>query len=157
MATRRNLRRHLPLAGFGAAMLALAGCAAPVQVAQAPAGPIPPGQARIWFYREYEPSVSRNFANIDLNGARVATVPPFGAAIYRDVAPGHYLISPESMGSDVNQSKEIDLRPGQEVFAKVLADNTWVSGGDLNDYHRDTFYISLIPPEVARAQIALNR
>ena len=61
------------------------------------------------------------------------------------------------MGSDVNQSKEIDLRPGQEVFAKVLADNTWVSGGDLNDYHRDTFYISLIPPEVARAQIALNR
>lgn len=138
----------------GVAVLALAGCVQPMQMAQAPAGPIPPGQARIWFYRDYEPSVSRNFANIDVNGVRMASVPPVGRPLYRDVAPGHYLIAPESTGVDVGQSKQVDLGSGQEVFAKIQTDDTRVAGGDVNEYRRDTYYVWLMPPELARAQLA---
>jgi len=156
MATSPKLPCRLRHIACGA-LLALAGCAQSVQTAQAPAGPIPAGQARIWFYRDYEPSVSRNFANIDLNGARVLSISPSGGVIYRDVPPGHYHIAPESVGVDINQAKDIDLAPGQEAFAKLLADNSWVSGGDQTDFHRDTFYISLMPPDVARAQMAVAR
>jgi len=141
----------------GVALLALAGCAPQPQIAQAPPGPIAAGQARIWFYRDYEPSVSRNFANVDLNGARVATVPPYGGAIYRDIPAGHYHIAAESWGTDINQARDIDIGPGQEVFAKVLSDNTWASYGDKTAFQRDTYYIWLIQPDLARAQIAANR
>jgi hypothetical protein len=140
----------------GVAVLALAGCAQPVQVAQAPAGPIPPGQARIWFYRDYEPSVSRNFANIDVNGVRLASVPPAGGPAYRDVAPGHYVIAPESNGVDINQSRQVDLGPGQEAFAKIQTDDSRIAGGDVSEYRRDTFYVWLMAPDLARAQIAAN-
>jgi hypothetical protein len=100
--------------------LFFAGHVSQAQVAQVAAGSIPPGQARIWFYRDYEPFVSRNFALVDLNGARVASLPPAGGPVYRDVAPGHYRITPESWGTDINQSKEVDLAPGQEIYARSL-------------------------------------
>ena len=140
-----------------AALLGLAGCALQPQIVQAPPGPIAAGQARIWFYRDYEPSVSRNVANVDLNGARVATVTPVGTPIYRDVPAGHYLIAAESWGTDINQTRNVDLGSGQEVFAKILSDNTWASYGDKTSFQRDTYYIWLIPPDQARAQIAANR
>jgi hypothetical protein len=57
-------------------LLIVAGCAEPTATAQVP-GPIPAGQARVWFYRPYEPSESLNLALID-------------------VPPGHYHIAPES-------------------------------------------------------------
>jgi hypothetical protein len=136
-----------------AALLMLAGCAAQ-QLAQAPAGPIPQGQARIWFYRDYEPSVTMNNANIDLNGVRVLTLPAYGPALYRDVAPGSYLIAAESVGTDVNQNATMTLRPGQEIFAKVLDNPAWISGDDVAERHRDTYFIRLMAPDVARAQIA---
>jgi hypothetical protein len=106
--------RWLTHAAIIAAPLFFAGHFSQAQVAQVAAGSIPPGQARIWFYRDYEPFVSRNFASVDLNGARVASLPPASGPVYRDVAPGHYRITPESWGTDINQSKEVDLAPGQE-------------------------------------------
>lgn len=140
-----------------AALLAVTGCALQPQVAQAPPGPLAAGQARIWFYRDYEPSVSRNVANVDLNGARVATIAAVGTPVYRDVPAGHYLIAAESWGTDINQTRNVDLGSGQEVFAKILSDNTWASYGDKTSFQRDTYYIWLIPPDQARAQIAANR
>jgi hypothetical protein len=62
--------------GIAAGLWLLARCVEPQQMAAIPAGPIPPGEARIWFYRVYDPSLSRNLANVDLNGARVAGVSP---------------------------------------------------------------------------------
>ncbi len=136
--------------------LALAGCLRPVAApaAAAAVSAIPPGEARIWFYRDYEPSVSLNLAPVALNGARVGYVQPDGSAFYRDVPAGHYHITVESVGTDVNQSKDVDLAPGQEAFVKILAQGSWESGGDITAYHRDTFYVSLVPPQVARAELA---
>lgn len=136
--------------------LLLTACAVP-QPAQPRPGPIPPGAARIWFYRDYEPSVTMNDANVDLNGARVLTLPAFGPALYRDVAPGSYLIAAESVGVDTNQTKAVNLGAGQEVFAKIVDNADWVSGDDVSEKHRDTYYIKLIPPDVARRQMSAYR
>jgi hypothetical protein len=136
----------------GALVLVLAGCArvpAPPTVAT----PLTPGSARIWFYRDYEPSVSLNFANVSLNGVSAGSVEPYGNALYRDVAPGHYQIAVESGGTDVNQARDVDLSPGQEAFVKIQASDTWESGSDTDVYKRDTFYVRLMPPQVARIEL----
>ena len=65
--------------------------------------------------------------------------------------------SPFGVYTAGTQSSDVDLAPGQEIFAKVLADNTRVASGDTTDFVRDTFYLWLVPAEVARAQIAANR
>jgi hypothetical protein len=121
-----------------AAVLVLGGCTgiAPPAASSAASAPLGPGAARIWFYRDYEPSVSLNVANVALNGARAGSVQPDGGVFYRDVAPGHYHITVESYGADVNQDKDVDLAPGQEAFVKVLASD-WISG--FSGFRRDTF------------------
>lgn len=136
-----------------AGLLALAACAAPQQMAAVPVGPIPPGQSRIWFYRVYDPSLSRNTANVDLNGARAASVPPGGGSVSVDVTPGAYHIAPESFGVDTNQTRDVRLAAGQEVFVKIIDDPSWISGGDITSFQRDTFYAWLVPPQTARAEM----
>ena len=139
-------------------VLMLAGCAAPAarQAAGVAASPVPAGAARIWFYREFEPSVSLNLANVSLNGVLAASVQPDGSAMYRDVAPGHYHVTVESVGRDINQDKDVDLAPGQEAFVKILALAGWEAGFGRGTYQRDTFYVSLVPPQVARAELATH-
>jgi hypothetical protein len=138
-----------------AALLLLASCAVPQQMAMSPPGPIPPGQARIWFYRVYDPSLSRNIANVDLNGARAVSVLPGDGPAYRDVAAGHYHIAPESTGRDTHQASDVDLAAGQEAFVKILDDPTWMSDGDFTAFQRDTFYAWLMPAAVARAEMRM--
>jgi len=79
-------------------MLIAAGCANPAAMPEAPAAgpPVPAGQARIWFFREWEPSESLNLANIDVNGSYFGSVAN-GGVFYRDVSPGHYHIAPRAM------------------------------------------------------------
>jgi Protein of unknown function (DUF2846) len=135
-----------------AVVLVLAGCAGAPAVPTV-ASPRAAGSARIWFYRDYEPSVSLNFANVALNGVSAGSVHPDGSALYRDVSPGHYRITVESEGADVNQAGDVDLSPGQEAFVKIQASDTWESGSDTDVYKRDTFYVRLMPPQVARIEL----
>jgi hypothetical protein len=135
-----------------AVALSLAGPALAQQPAAATIGTS--GAARIWFYRDYEPYGSRNFAPVALNGAPAGYVDPNGGAFYRDVAPGRYHITVESDGTDVNQDKTIVLAAGQEVYAKILAAPMWTMDGSEGMNRRDTFYVSLVPAETARAQLA---
>jgi hypothetical protein len=138
-------------------LLIAAGCAEPPATAQLPvaAPPVPAGQARIWFYRDWEPSESLNLANIDVNGSYFGSVAN-GSAFYRDVSPGRYHIAPQSYGQDFNQDKDVDLAPGQQVYCKIASLRSWEEGGDVAVFERDTFYIWLMPPEVAKAGIARN-
>ena len=153
MPTSLDRTTWLRRAGSIAGLLLLAGCAAPQQMAAAPTGPIPPGQARIWFYRVYDPSLSQNLANVDLNGARAATVAAAGPPVFVDIVPGAYHIAPESFGVDTNQTRNINLAAGQAVYVKILDDPTVVSGGDQTEFRRDTFYTWLVPPALARAEM----
>ena len=155
MASGTSTRIWLRRAAGGALVIATPACTqlSPVSSA-APPGPVAAGMARLWFYRDYEPSVSLNMAPMSLNGAPVGYVPADGSAFYRDVAAGHYHIAAQSEGMDVNQTKDVDLAPGQEAFVKVLSSSSWESGGDFLAYHRDTFYVSVVPPQIARADVA---
>jgi hypothetical protein len=142
-----------PAAAFGAAVLALTGCMQTPIVTPAPP-PIPPGQARLWFYRLYQPSVSFNVANIDLNGARIISVPAYGPALYRDVAPGNYVIAPEGEVESPRQAARVNLAPAQEMFFEI--DDSPIVEGDRNVYQRDVFYVQPVPSASARAQLGLN-
>jgi len=139
-------------------MLIAAGCADPLAMPEAPAvaAPVPAGQARIWFYRDWEPSESLNLANIDVNGSYFGSVAN-GGVFYGDVLPGHYHITPQSYGQDFNQDQDVDLAPGQQVYCRVVSLRSWEEGGDVAVFERDTFYIRLVPPEAAQTAIVRNR
>jgi hypothetical protein len=138
-------------------LLIVAGCAEPPAMVPVAAPPVPAGQARVWFYRPYEPSESLNLARIAMNGSYVGAVEN-GSAIYRDVPPGHYHIAPESFGQDVNQDRNVDLAPAEQLYVKIVSLESWgVSVSGSKNFARDTFYAWLIPPEVAQVEIARNR
>src|ERR1700759_2994534 len=100
-------------------LLILAGCVESPATAPTAAAPIPSGQARVWFYRPWEPSESLDLALIDMNGSSVGAVAN-GSAFYRDVLPGDYHIAPESFGRDFNQDRNVDLVCGFSCQAVVL-------------------------------------
>lgn len=132
-------------------MLSAAGCAIP----PAPQVAAPPtGQARIWFYRLWDPSESRNFANIDVNGVYVGAVEP-GGAFYRDVTPGVYHIVPQNQYLDYGQNTNVAVVPGQQVFISVLDLASWANAVSGSQWyvHRDAWYARLVPPQYALAQI----
>jgi hypothetical protein len=149
-------KRLATLAAGGAVALFLSG-AAPAESAAAAsqtAAPIPSGAARIWFYRDYEPYGARNMAPVSLNGAVVGYVQPEGTAFYRDVSPGQYHVAVQSIAKDIQQDADLTLAPGQQAFVKILQSNTWESGGDNAIFNNDAFYVRLMPPQIAEAEIA---
>ena len=136
-------------------LLIAASCVAPPAPVVAPS--IPPGQARVWFYRPYEPSETFNLARIEMNGGYVGAVEN-GAAFYRDVPPGHYHIAPESFGRDVNQDQNVDLAPSEQVYVKIVSLDSWgMSVSGCKNCARDAFYAWRIPPEIAQGEIARDR
>ena len=120
---------------------------------------IPSNEARIWFYRDLAIYSSLATPIVRLNGAAVGGSQP-GGAFYRDVPPGHYHISADSYLDDPNQDRDVDLAPGQEIYAKILPSDHWIEGGGGggrgggSGYHRETVYVWLYPAEAARPVIA---
>jgi hypothetical protein len=150
MATFLQLRDWVNTAGL-LLMLSAAACATP----PAPqVSALPPGQARIWFYRLWDPSESLNVANIDVNGAYVGSVEP-GGAFYRDVAPGVYHIMPQNQYLDYNQNTNVAVVPGEQVYIAVLDLTSWANAVSGSQWyvHRDAWYVRLVPPQYALAQI----
>jgi hypothetical protein len=120
----------------------------------ATAGP-PPGYARIWVYRYYEPYVSLATPYVRFNGRIVGVSEP-GAAFYRDVPPGEYYVTVDSEGRDVNQFAHIAVVPGQTVYIEVEVSKYWDCGGGIkgDGWCRDTFYTREQSPQVGAAAIA---
>jgi hypothetical protein len=143
-------------------LLAVAACAHLPPTASVTIPPIPAGEARLWFYRDLDFTESMATPYIRMNEAIVALSQPGGAS-YRDVPAGQYHITVDSYGKDFNQDKDVALVAGQELYVKIVSLREWIAGGaggggDMGggggSYSKDTFYVWLIPPEVARADVA---
>ncbi len=154
--------RRLRRTGAVLVLLAMAACAQLPSTASVTIPPIPPGEARVWFYRDLDFTESTATPYIRMNEAIVALSQPGGAS-YRDVPAGQYHITVDSYGKDFNQDKDVTLVPGQELYVKIVSLREWVGGGaggggDMGggggSYGKDTFYVWLMPPEVARADVA---
>jgi hypothetical protein len=148
------LRIWLRLAGLLLVLLA-PGCAAPRPSTQIP---VPPGQARIWVYRNWLPSESLNLANIAVNGTYFGSVEN-GGVFYRDVPPGTYHIVPESWAHDPKQQDtNVTLVAGQQAFIKIVDLTSWaVSVSASKNFERDAFWAWLVPAQAAQREIAFDR
>ena len=142
-------------------LLAVAACAQQPSTASVTIPPIPRGEARVWFYRPADAYDSLLTPYIRMNEGIVAISEPGGAS-YRDVPAGQYHITVDSYGKDFNQDKDVALVPGRELYVKIVSLRDWIAGGGNGgsgeggggSYTKDTFYVWLIPPEVARAEVA---
>jgi hypothetical protein len=91
-------RYPLPRAAASIVLLATVSCAQLPTTASVAIPPVPPQQARVWFYRVIDPSDENTTTPyVRLNGA-IAGVPEQGGAFYRDVPPGRYQITVDSEG-----------------------------------------------------------
>ena len=93
----------------GVVWLVLASCSRLPPVSAVDLAPIPPGSARIWFYRVYDPTESMGRPYIYMNGTIVG-ISEQGYAFYRDVLAGLYHVSVESYGRDLFQFNSETLR-----------------------------------------------
>lgn len=149
-------------AGAAILLLIMAACSQLPTTASVTIPPIPAGEARVWFYRPIDAYDSLNTPYIRMNDAIVAISEPGGAS-YRDVPSGPYHITVDSYGKDFNQDKDVALVAGQELYVKIESLREWAAGGaggsgdaggGGGSYNKDTFYVWLMPPEVARADVA---
>jgi hypothetical protein len=151
--TKSLTARRLTRLVRGAILLGLAGCAQQPVTGSVNISPIPAGDSRIWFYRDDEPYAGKGVPAIAANGAYVG-IAELGGAFYRDVPPGHYHVTVQTVGVDVNQTANFDLAPGQEAYVKIVSLPSWETGGDKTEWARPTFYAWLIPNQVAQADVA---
>src|SRR6267154_1102890 len=92
-------------------------------------------------------------AAIAANGGYVGQA-ELGGAFYRDVPPGHYLVTVQTVGIDTNQTANFDLPAGQEAYVKIVSLPSWETGGDKSQWEKPTFYAWRIPNQVAQADVA---
>jgi hypothetical protein len=131
----------------------LASCAPPPVVSNMSPASIPNGYGRICIYRLYEPSVSLNDANIDLNGTRIESLLPWGAVYYQDLPPGAYRVTVENSIA-ANDSKDLVVSAGQDVFAKIVVADNFLSGGGTQGVHREAFFVWLVARDQAQDEAA---
>jgi hypothetical protein len=125
-------------------LLMAASCAQPPTTASVAIPPIPPQQARVWFYREVDTSAENmTTPYIRLNGA-IAGVPEQGGAFYRDVPPGRYQITVDSQGMSPRPSRDVALAAGEQIYARIGLGASWNGQG---------FTIRLEPSDVGRTAI----
>jgi hypothetical protein len=148
--------RRAPALGI-LAMLFLCGLLLPAVAAAIPGSP-PAGYARIWVYRLDEPYVSLDRPYVRFNG-RIVGISELGGAFYRDVAPGEYYVTVDTLGRDVNQFVRIGAAAGQQIYIEIQALREWACAG--YDLHTQwcwaTFYTRLQLPQVGAAAIAHSK
>jgi hypothetical protein len=125
-------------------VIGLSGCAQLPMVGAGGVPPIPQQQARIWVYRDLESSMIPAVPFVRFNGL-IAGAANQGGAFYRDVPPGSYHVTVDSLGTDVNQSSDVSLAVGQEAYIHIVQlDNWFESAGYKVGVQRPTFYAWLM-------------
>jgi hypothetical protein len=150
-ASRQRLIWALLLAVSGSQLL---GCASEptVSASATQIPPVPPGLARVWVLRQFEPGLGEQWAPITyVNGATLA--PSYaGTAFYRDLPAGTYAFTVASCTRDFNQGQTLQLASGMQTDLEV---QVLTDFGSWDCFDPNTWYIRQIPPE--RAQYYFER
>ena len=131
--------------------LALGSCApqqtAATSPAQAPA--VGPGTARVWFFRQADPSGGNVFAGTPIvyaNGAAVGDVPQ-GTVFFHDFPPGKYRFTVQPFGTPTREHDTLQLVPGTQAYVQVQWEANWeanrTGGGS-------SFTVLTSSPEIAQ-------
>jgi hypothetical protein len=151
------LRRRCRLQALAAALtfLVAGACAAqPPVPAMEGGGPIPPGQARVWFYRVFFPEDTGGMPAVIMNG-NIVGYARAGWSFYRDVPAGSYHVTVATVGLDVDQAKDIVLAPGAQAYLAIQSDPTWVTGR--TGTRQPTYYVSVEAPNIAAIHFDQSR
>jgi hypothetical protein len=137
-------------------MLLVSACAsgpppAPFGAVASQLPPIPADRARIFFYRYYQLYVSMGRPYIRLNGQPAAISEP-GGVLYRDVAPGTYVISVDSRSLYPDQNKTVTLAAGQVLYVRVDSVRGYNAGFDT--YDPDDFVVTIMDPGFAQGDMS---
>jgi hypothetical protein len=132
----------------------LFGCASEATVsaeaARIPA--VPPGMARVWVLRQFEPGLGVQWSPMTyINGAPLSAAYA-GTAFFRDLPPGTYTFTVDSCTPDFNQAQTVPLAAGMQANLEVQVLDSFGSWGCFDP---NTFYVRQIPPE--RAQFYFNQ
>jgi hypothetical protein len=146
--------RAIASALLGVSIFQLLGCASEstVSASDTQIPPVPPGLARVWVLRQFEPGLGVQWAPITyVNGAILA--PSYaGTAFYRDLPAGTYAFTVASCTQDFNQGQTLQLASGMQADLEVQVLSDFASWGCFDP---NTWYIRQIPPE--RAQYYFER
>jgi hypothetical protein len=154
-----SISRRLRNAGLIVFLLATSACAKLPPTSAVAIPPLRPDLARVWFYRIDAPHITQARPYVRMNGAIVG-ISEDGGAFYRDVQPGEYYVTADSIGVDINQFPHIALVPGQTAYLQVFGSNSWDSGGGGGGdrsgagWSRPTFYVWLMPNDIGGPAVA---
>jgi hypothetical protein len=136
---------------FGLGLLVLGNCTPQPTAATSPA-PVPavgPGMARVWFFRQADPSGGNVYAAAPIvyaNGAPVGDVQQ-GTAFFHDFPPGKYRFTVQPFGTPTREHDTLQLAPGTQAYAQVQWEPAWeanrTGGGS-------SFTVLTTSPEVAQ-------
>jgi hypothetical protein len=95
------------------------------------------------------------------NGGRLRRAtrdgPGYGTADPIGSGPG-MVLSPLGTLREINQDRNVDLAPSQQIYVKIVSLVSWAVGASgSKNFERDAFYVWLISPEVAQAEISRDR
>jgi hypothetical protein len=148
MATILGRIRWVPSTVAAALTVLIAGAVVAQPMAPAPSVPpvLPPGQARVWFYRVFFPEDTGGMPPVSMNGDTVGYARA-GWSFYRDVPAGNYHVTVQTVGVEGDPSKDITLAPGAQAYLAIQSDPAWMA--DRRGTRQPTYYVGIEPPNIA--------
>ena len=143
--------RIFPLISALLLSAALSGCDTATQAVDGREAAVPPGKARLYFYRDAAYYDGLEWTTVSLNGEAVGASGP-GTVFHRDIAPGTYRVEARSDKLYPAQVKMVAVAPGSTTYIKVEAQPYWGQSGWL--WTGNTFIVAVIDPVIAHYQIS---
>jgi hypothetical protein len=137
---------------LGVILLPAMGCA-PQQTAgtsQAQLPPLNPAMARVWFFRQQDPTGGNVFAaepTVSANDMPIAQIQQ-GTVFYHDFAPGRrYKFKVQAYGTPTGERDVMPLAPGTQTYLQVQWVPNWQTGSSVGG---SSFVIQPASPEIAQ-------
>jgi hypothetical protein len=128
------MRKYRLMAGecFALCLLVLAGCAPQptVGTSRPQVAALEPGMARVWIFRQADPTGGNVFAGAPIvyaNGAPIGEVQQ-GTAFFHDFPPGKYRFTVQPFGTPTREHDTLQLVPGMQSYIQVQWEANWEAG-----------------------------